>query len=81
MSAMGERVTALKNLSLRMGEEIRGSNETTAKLGDIFEGTGKQLKSTYRDMMKMAKNSRIPLKTWLIIFFTVSLLFFWVWIR
>ncbi|CUS21949.1 LAQU0S04e04544g1_1 [Lachancea quebecensis] len=80
MSAMGERVNALKSLSLRMGEEIRGSNDTVGKLGDVFDGTSKRLKRTYGDMMKMAKNSRIPLKTWLIIFLVVFLLFFWVWI-
>ncbi|SCV05973.1 LANO_0H19262g1_1 [Lachancea nothofagi CBS 11611] len=80
VSAMSEKLNALKSLSLKMGEEIRGSNDTVDKLGNVFEGTSKRLKRTYRDMMKMAGSSRIPMKTWLIIFFVVFLFFFWVWI-
>ncbi|SCU94590.1 LAME_0F08064g1_1 [Lachancea meyersii CBS 8951] len=80
VSAMSERLSALKSLSLKMGEEIRGSNDTVEKLGDVFEGTSQRLKTTYRDMMKMAGNSRVPLKTWLMIFSVVFLFFMWIWI-
>ncbi|SCU88982.1 LADA_0E13058g1_1 [Lachancea dasiensis] len=80
VSAMSEKLGRLKTLSLRMGDEIRGSNDTVEKLGEVFEGTSKRLQRTYRDMMAMAGRSKISLKTWLIIFLIVSLLFFWVWI-
>ncbi|SCU84205.1 LAFA_0D08768g1_1 [Lachancea sp. 'fantastica'] len=80
VGAMSERINALKSLSLKMGDEIRGSNETVEKLGNVFEGTSQRLKLTYRDMMKMAEKSGVPLKTWLLIFFIVFLFFMWIWI-
>lgn len=81
MSTMKEKIGALKSLSLRMGEEIRGSNHTMDQLGEVFEGTSTKLKQTFNKMLIMAKTSRISLRTWLFIFFVVFLLFFWVWIR
>lgn len=78
---MGQRIQALKSLSLRMGDEIRGSNQTLDNLGDTFQDTTTKLKNTFSNMMIMAKKSRISIKTWLIIFFVVGLTFFWVWIR
>lgn len=80
MGAMGQRIKALKSLSLRMGDEIRGSNQTIDQLGDTFHNTSAKLKRTFGNMMEMAKRSGISIKTWLIIFFIVGLLFFWVWI-
>lgn len=81
MGVMGEKIRALKSLSLKMGDEIRGSNQTLGQLGDTFDNASTKLKHTFSKMMVMAKNSRISLKTWLIIFFFVILLFFWVRIR
>lgn len=81
MGAMGQRIQALKSLSLRMGDEIRGSNQTLDSLGDTFQRTATKVKTNLSNMLVMAKNSRISIKTWLIIFFVVGLLFFWVWIR
>ncbi|CAI2040796.1 hypothetical protein SEUBUCD646_0I01690 [Saccharomyces eubayanus] len=80
MGAMGQRIKALKSLSLRMGDEIRGSNHTIDQLGDTFHNTSVKLKRTFSSMMEMARRSGISIKTWLIIFFFVGLLFFWVWI-
>lgn len=81
MGLMSEKINALKSLSIRMGDEIRGSNNTLDQLGNTFEQTGTKLKKNFKKMMIMAKNSRIPLKTWLIIFGILVLLFFYVWIR
>lgn len=78
---MGQRIQALKSLSLRMSDEIRGSNHSLDKLGDTFQDTTTKLKNTFGGMMIMAKKSRISIKTWLLIFFVVGLTFFWVWIR
>lgn len=80
MSVMGEKIKALKVLSMKMGDEIRGSNQAIDTLGDSFENMSMKLKNTFTDMMTMAKNSTIGLKAWLIIFAVVFLLFFWVWI-
>lgn len=81
MSLMGERIQALKSLSLKMGDEIRGSNQTLDNLGETFQQTATKVKNNITNMLVMAKNSRISVKTWLLIFSLVGLLFFWVWIR
>ncbi|CDO93897.1 unnamed protein product [Kluyveromyces dobzhanskii CBS 2104] len=81
MNTMSQKINALKGLSIRMGDEIRGSNQTLDQLGNVFEQTSNRLKRTFKKMMVMAKSSRIPLKTWFIIFGVLSLLFFYVWIR
>lgn len=80
INTMTQKIRALKGLTLRMGDEIRGSNQTLNDLGDNFENTTKVLKKTFNNMMIMAKNSKITLKTWLVIFFIITILFFWVWI-
>lgn len=81
MGIMSQKIQALKSLSLKMGDEIRGSNQTLDSLGDTFQRTATKVKSNLSNMLVMAKNSRISIKTWLVIFFVVGLLFFWVWIR
>lgn len=77
---MGQKIKALKSLSLKMGDEIRNSNHSLNELGSTFENTRLKLKGTFDNMMIMAKRSRISIKTWLLIFFVVGLLFFLVWI-
>ncbi|CCK70614.1 Bet1p KNAG_0E03570 [Huiozyma naganishii CBS 8797] len=81
MGLMNQKVKALKSLSLRMGDEIRGSNQTLTNLGHTFEGTTAKLKNTFTNMMTMAGKSRITIKMWLAIFSIVGLLFFWVWVH
>lgn len=81
MGVMGQKIQALKSLSLKMGDEIRGSNQSLDTLGDTFQRTAIKVKGNINNMLVMAKNSRISIKTWLIIFFVIGLLFFWVWIR
>ncbi|CAI4039752.1 hypothetical protein SMKI_09G1620 [Saccharomyces mikatae IFO 1815] len=80
MGAMGQRIKALKSLSLKMGDEIRGSNQTIDQLGDTFHNASVKLKRTFGSMMEMARKSGISIRTWLLIFFVVGILFFWVWI-
>ena len=80
MSQMSQKIKALKSLSLRMGDEIRNGSKTLEDLESTFGSTSAKLKTTFGNMMKMAKKSRISIKTWLIIFFVVGLFFFWVWI-
>lgn len=80
MNVMGSKLKALKHLSLKMGDEIRGSNDTVNNLNDTFQNTTVKLKSTFNNMMDMASRSGVSIKTWLLIFFLVAILFFWVWI-
>ena len=80
MGQMGQRIQALKSLSGRMRAEIRNGNHALNDLGSTFENTKEKLKGTFTSMMDMAKRSKISIKTWLIIFSLVGVLFFWVWI-
>lgn len=80
MGQMGKRIQALKSLSLRMGDEIKNGNHSLNDLGSTFENTKVKLKDTFGNMMDMAKRSRISIKTWLLIFSLVGVMFFWVWI-
>ncbi|SMN17726.1 similar to Saccharomyces cerevisiae YIL004C BET1 Type II membrane protein required for vesicular transport between the endoplasmic reticulum and Golgi complex [Maudiozyma saulgeensis] len=80
MGQMGKRIQALKSLSLRMGDEIKNGNHSLNDLGSTFENTKVKLKDTFGNMMDMAKRSRISIKTWLLIFSFVGIMFFWVWI-
>lgn len=77
-SIMGRKIQALKSLSVKMGDEIRGSNHTLDQLGDTFENTTVKLKGTFRNMMVMAQKSRTSIKTWLLIFLVVAVFFVWV---
>ncbi|OEJ81924.1 Protein transport protein BET1 [Hanseniaspora osmophila] len=80
MSIMGTKVKQLKNLTTKMGDEIRSSNSTVSQLGETFEGTSLKLKKTFNKMMIMASKSRIPLRTWFLIFVVIGFLFFYVWV-
>lgn len=80
MTIMGQKLKALKQLSLKMGDEIRGGSDTVNNLNDTFQNTTIKLKSTFNNMMEMASKSGVSIKTWVLIFFIVGILFFWVWI-
>ncbi|AGO11767.1 AaceriADL007Cp [[Ashbya] aceris (nom. inval.)] len=81
VGVMREKIMALKTLSERMGEEIRGSSMTLDSLGSTFDATANKLKRTYNKMMVVAGKSRISLKVWLGIFLGFGILFFYVWVR
>ncbi|ODQ61657.1 hypothetical protein WICANDRAFT_75863 [Wickerhamomyces anomalus NRRL Y-366-8] len=81
MGVMSTKIQQLKGLSLRMGEEIRGSNKTLEELGNSFDQLGTRLKNTFNRMLVMAKRSGISIKTWFFLFVFVILFFFWVWIH
>lgn len=80
VGAMGERLSVLKGLGERLGEEINKSNVLSADLVESMEGMGERLKLTYTRMMVMAKRSGVGWKAWLG-FFAVVVLFWWyVWL-
>lgn len=59
MGVMTEKIRALKSLSMRMGDEIRGSNKTLDQLDDTFQRTTVKLKQTFNNMMDMAKDREL----------------------
>lgn len=81
INSIGQKVKALKNMSLKIGEEIRESNKTLQDLSNTFDQTKSSLKKTVDKVILMAQRSRISFKIWLTIFLTVFLLYFYIWIR
>lgn len=81
ISSMHLRLKKLKNLSLKMNDEIDFSNnEIINNLNGTFGNTVSKLKDVMGKAKDMADRSRISFKTWLIVFFCVFLLFFYIWI-
>lgn len=81
ISSMHVKLKKLKNLSLKMNDEIDFSNnEIINNLNGTFGDTVTKLKNVMGKAKDMADRSRISFKTWLIIFCFVFLLFFYIWI-
>lgn len=81
MSGIQGKVKLLKDLGVRMGSEIRGSNQAMDSLNETFSGASTKVKLTYNRMMIMSKNAGIGWRVWFLFFFAVFLFFFWVWIH
>ena len=74
------KVKLLKDLGVKMGDEIRSSSKTMEQLNDTFGMASTKVKLTYNRMIVMSKNAGITWKVWFLFFFAVFLCFFWVWI-
>ncbi|ODQ79700.1 hypothetical protein BABINDRAFT_7917 [Babjeviella inositovora NRRL Y-12698] len=77
---MSDKLSILKSLSNRLGDEIHKSNLISEDLTSNMDSMGKSLKMTYNRMMIMSKKAGVGWKTWLGFFFIVFLFFFWSWI-
>lgn len=81
ISGMHMRLKKLKNLSLKMNDEIDYSNnDIINNLNGTFGETVDKLKNVMSKAKDMADRSRISFKTWLTVFFFVSLLFLYIWL-
>ncbi|GMM43231.1 Bet1 protein [Hanseniaspora uvarum] len=81
ISGMHLRLKKLKNLSLKMNDEIDFSNnDIINNLNGTFGETVDKLKNVMTKAKDMADRSRISFKTWLTVFFFVSLLFLYIWL-
>lgn len=78
-NTMAQKISQLKNLSLRMGDEIRGSNKVLDQVGNQFEELQVTLKNTWNRMLVMAQRSGIPYKVWLGFFGVLFFMFWYVW--
>lgn len=76
---MAQKLSQLKELSIKMGEEIRGSNKVLDSVGNQFGELQVTLKNTWNRMMVMAQRSGIPYKVWLAFFGVLVLMFWFVW--
>ncbi|GAM86080.1 hypothetical protein ANO11243_040900 [Dothideomycetidae sp. 11243] len=77
---MSRRVAMLKDITLRIGDEIRDSTALAEKMNDQFGNAGNRLKGTMRRMLRMAERTGVGWRVWLGFFAAVIVLFWYVWL-
>lgn len=77
---MSSKVSALKNLGVKMGSEINRSMKLNDDITNNFERGKVTLKNTYNRMVVMSKRAGISWKMWLAFFFFFFLCCFYVWV-
>lgn len=79
MDLMSLKVSALKNLGVRMGSEINKSIKLNDDISNNFESGKITLKNTYNKMVVMSKRAGISWKVWLLFFLLFFCWCFYVW--
>ncbi|PNS13863.1 Protein transport protein bet1 [Sphaceloma murrayae] len=80
VSEMGKRVAMLKDITIKIGDEIRDSTALAEKMNDSFGVAGVKLKGTMNRMLRMAERTGVGWKVWLGFFAAVGFLFWYVWL-
>lgn len=80
MDLMSQKVSALKNLGVRMGLEINKSMKLNDDITNNFERGKVTLKNTYNRMVVMSKRAGILWRMWLVFFALFFLACFYVWL-
>ncbi|PSK57864.1 Protein transport protein bet1 [Elsinoe australis] len=80
VSEMGKRVAMLKDITIKIGDEIRDSTALAEKMNDSFGMAGVKLKGTMNRMLRMAEKTGVGWRVWLGFFFAVGVLFWYVWL-
>lgn len=81
IEGLSAKVKLLKDLTVKIGDEVRDSNKLLSDLENSFEGARTKLKMTFNRMIIMADRSGISWRMWLCLFALISLVFFYVWWR
>ncbi len=77
---MSKRVAMLKDITMRIGDEIRDSTALAEKMNDQFGSAGQKLKGTMNRMLRMAQRTGVGWKVWVGFFAALILLFWYVWL-
>lgn len=80
LDVMSQKVSMIKDLGVKMGQEINKSIKLNDNITETFENGRISLKNTYNRMILMSERAGISCKLWFIVFFIVFVWFFWVWI-
>ncbi|KAL1306532.1 hypothetical protein AAFC00_005223 [Neodothiora populina] len=80
VSVLSGKVAMLKDITLRIGDEIRDSTAFAEKMNDQFGNTSARLKGTMNRMLRMAERTGVGWKVWLGFFAAVIVLFCYVWL-
>ncbi|KAG7773176.1 hypothetical protein KL930_004650 [Ogataea haglerorum] len=77
---LGSKITALKDLSMMMGDEINKSRFNLSALGGDMELSKNRIKANLNRMAIMADKTGISWKIWLLFFTVIFWIFLWVWL-
>lgn len=70
----------LLQMTVAIGDEIRGSSALIEKMNDSYDNTRLKLRGTMNRMLVMAEKTGVPWKVWIAFFAAVIFLFFYVWV-
>jgi blocked-early-in-transport protein 1 len=73
-------LTGFAQLTLKIGDEIRGSTALAHSINDDFDSTSSRLKGTMNRMLRMAERTGIGWRVWAGFFAAVIFLFWYVWL-
>ncbi|KAK9479706.1 hypothetical protein V1514DRAFT_327909 [Lipomyces japonicus] len=76
LEGLTARVKLLKDITTKIGEEVRDSTKLMGSLENGFDSTRVRLKGTYNRMIRMAERSGVGWQAWLGFFLFVVLIFF-----
>ncbi|KAF1353404.1 hypothetical protein BDV97DRAFT_375429 [Delphinella strobiligena] len=80
VSVLSGKVAMLKDITMKIGDEIRDSTALAEKMNDQFGNTSAKLKGTMNRMLRMAEKTGVGWKVWLAFFAFVIMLFWYVWL-
>ncbi|TID30236.1 hypothetical protein CANINC_001116 [Pichia inconspicua] len=80
MNEMKYKLSALKDLSLAMGEEINKSKKTIVEFSEDMGLTSEKIKWNMNRMRLFVEKSGVSWKIWLGFITIIFWIFFWVWL-
>lgn len=81
IEGLSAKVKLLKDITTKIGEEVRDSNRLLEGMEESFEGARVKLRGTFTRMVRMAERSGVGWRAWLALFGFICLVFFYVWVR
>lgn len=81
IEGLSAKVKMLKEITVKIGDEVRDSNKLLSGMEDNFEQARIKLKGTFTRMIRMAERSGVGWRAWLGLFAFIFLIFFYVWWR
>ncbi|MCJ1313230.1 protein transport protein bet1 [Agyrium rufum] len=80
VEGMSAKVRMLKDLTVKIGDEIRDSSKLADSMNDTFDSTRVRLKGTMNRMLRMAEKTGVGWRVWLMFFAAVIFVFWYVWL-
>lgn len=81
IEGLSAKVKMLKDITVKIGDEVRDSNKLLSDMENNFETAKVKLRGTFNRMIRMAEHSGVGWRAWLALFGFIFLIFFFVWWR